>query len=471
MRNALSKSIQMREMLRHQMEIMTQKHNDSINFVTNLQRLLVPLENSLDMDLEELHDYMSRQDHRKLARLNEIAQEIIAKTQNPTDCTIARKLHCIVLAKCGLGCLLHQYGLCLFVAIGTNRVLQWNLNESGYYPGLDKAILHPSSTCVNRSGYEHAFYSDQIHSTVGNDPTLDPEIVKITQKIIRNRHQSFAPMSVPRKLLPMVRRVHSNPMLWWTGQVVSYLLRLQPWLARKIIKVKKLIKYVHPIACMHVRRTDKMLETPMRLKRYMDHVSNWYERYAMKNPSEKVVKRIFVATEEPSIHVEVKQKYPEYTFISVSPKKRKEFIYAKDLENSTESILIDVFLLKDCDFFVGTLSSNIGLLVTELRQTSSHDTTFSMRVLDDSYYYWGMIPRRQLVISNHTAPRQDGCIRSSRQSATCEIDIVVGDSVTVLRRMNKGYMLGGYNHRSKQYGLYPAHKVVDVMQPADYPAF
>ena len=60
--------------------------------------------------------------------------------QNPRDCSSARKLICGVcshLSNCGLGCLIHQIGLCLVTAYLSNRTMildcsVWRYSSKGW---------------------------------------------------------------------------------------------------------------------------------------------------------------------------------------------------------------------------------------------------------------------------------------------------------------------------------------------------
>ena len=61
-----------------------------------------------------------------------------------------------------------------------------------------------------------------------------------------------------------------------------------------------------------MRRTDKLKEEASlhKLQEYMTHVDAWYDKYDMKlmrNGSDKVQRRVFLATDEPGVIKEAKR--------------------------------------------------------------------------------------------------------------------------------------------------------------------
>ena len=61
------------------------------------------------------------------------------------------------------------------------------------------------------------------------------------------------------------------------------------------------------VRSIHVRRTDKNTEEKYHdLDEYMTQVEQWYQSYARTNKVEK--KRLFIATDEPSVIKEAKAK-------------------------------------------------------------------------------------------------------------------------------------------------------------------
>ena len=68
--------------------------------------------------------------------------------QNPANCSSARKLLCGQRARCGLGCELHHIGVCLFLAIGTNRTMVLDTDMLDFTKRKLQNVYRPlSSTC------------------------------------------------------------------------------------------------------------------------------------------------------------------------------------------------------------------------------------------------------------------------------------------------------------------------------------
>ena len=48
------------------------------------------------------------------------------------------------------------------------------------------------------------------------------------------KHTLFSPSVVPESLLPVLSRFHGDPAIWWTGQLLHYLMRPLPELERML---------------------------------------------------------------------------------------------------------------------------------------------------------------------------------------------------------------------------------------------
>uniref|UniRef100_H2YQF4 GT23 domain-containing protein n=1 Tax=Ciona savignyi TaxID=51511 RepID=H2YQF4_CIOSA len=474
-RNALQKAIQLRELYRDQTERLMKQPNDTKSILAHFKRLSRSLENSILNDLEILHNVSAAKDGKEIQELNDIAQTMIYKSQNPKDCSKASKLHCSVDHKCGFGCLAHDYGLCLFVAVGETRAMQYDLNQLVFYPGFNSTFKHPSETCINRTDFgTSVHWQPKFHKATSSKD----EVVTISITGPYTSHSLFSPGTVPEHLIPRIERVHSNPSAWWTGHIISYFLRPQQRILDELEAVKLEIKFLHPIAGVHVRRTDKISEADyFPLERYMEHIENWYDRYSLKHPNDKVIRRVYLATDAKEIIKEAKQKYPEYTFITQSGKLSSN---SQDRHSYTalKCVLFDVLLLKECDFVVVTFSSNIGRLVYELQQNLPRDPTLSIISLDDNYHYWGEIGQAQVATMAHSPPPSRLCRNTKIRKPipdmrkwTCELELKVGDKLQAFWALYRNYLTGGYNHRTGLHGLYPAHKIKDVITAAPYPTF
>lgn len=76
-----------------------------------------------------------------------------SSSQNPPDCSKARKLVCNINKGCGYGCQLHHVVYCFMIAYGTQRTLILESHNWRYAPGGWETVFLPvSNTCTDRSG-------------------------------------------------------------------------------------------------------------------------------------------------------------------------------------------------------------------------------------------------------------------------------------------------------------------------------
>uniref|UniRef100_H2YJA1 GT23 domain-containing protein n=1 Tax=Ciona savignyi TaxID=51511 RepID=H2YJA1_CIOSA len=108
------------------------------------KQLGLQLQQVMHSDIKKLYSTAFREKQQELEKLNALAFSFISNNQNPSNCSSAKKLFCNVKYHCGLGCMMHHYSLCFFIALGTNRVMIWDLNQVTKYPGMHDAIKSPS---------------------------------------------------------------------------------------------------------------------------------------------------------------------------------------------------------------------------------------------------------------------------------------------------------------------------------------
>ncbi|XP_078484736.1 alpha-(1,6)-fucosyltransferase-like isoform X2 [Ciona intestinalis] len=477
-RSVIGKSFQIQQLLNHDMNKLAEKNKDLVQRLVDWDRLLVPLENSLINEMTLLNNEDEEGDRYKLRELNRRAHQLIQQTQNQKDCSKAKKLFCSVEAKCGFGCLVHHYGICLFLAVGTNRVMQWDLKSITDYPGLDEVFMPLSETCNNITGGKEA---PEWYSEKSSNPTpVDTEVVKVTLIGSHDRQTPFAPMTIPEEFLPLVEPIHGDPLVWWAGQVQSYLMRPKAWVTREVQNIKQDIGFKHPIVGVHIRRTDKSNEANyQRMEAYMDPVANWYDKYVINNDVTNITKLVYVATDDLNYMQMLQNVYSEFTFITNQQSTRHADTSSRLSNDGLKGIVTDVHLLVECDHFVGTFSSNIGRLVYEMKQQYDSDPTFSTTNIDHAYRYWGQPIRVHEAIMNHN-PTRDGCQRAfmqmsptflSQMEDMCEIELKIGDKIEVWPEVFHGYKSGGRNFRTQKFGAYPMFKVKEVMKTAPYPSF
>ena len=80
---------------------------------------------------------------------------------------------------------------------------------------------------------------------LGNYETSDLVEIPLIDSIHPRR--DFMPMAVPEDLAERMIRLHGNPFVWFTGQLMKYMLRPQSWLTEFMEKKYEAIKFETPI--------------------------------------------------------------------------------------------------------------------------------------------------------------------------------------------------------------------------------
>jgi len=120
--------------------------------------------------------------------------------------------------------------------------------------------------------------------------------------------QKCLPSVVPEEFSEQAIKLHANPSLWWISEMLRYLFREMPETAEMFEQRTRLDK---PIAAIHVRRSDKSKEAPYQpVEAYMKHVEEFFEQIEIKNGKKLEEKRVFVASDDPKILDECRQKFP-----------------------------------------------------------------------------------------------------------------------------------------------------------------
>jgi hypothetical protein len=122
--------------------------------------------------------------------------------------------------------------------------------------------------------------------------------------------------------------------------------------------------------------------------------------------------------------------------------------------NRLESLLIDVYTIRACDFVVCTHSSNVCRLVYELMQIDDVNPTWRVASLDSDYFLNG-------------ERRYEYAVQDHRPENGTQLALEIGDIVVlVFLRKEKNQLIfynslgfkKGYNLRTKRTGFYPAFK-------------
>ncbi|MGH0129815.1 UNVERIFIED_CONTAM: hypothetical protein FKN15_047168 [Acipenser sinensis] len=361
--------------------------------------------------MTDLH-YLSQTDgagewREKEARdLSNLVQNRITYLQNPKDCSKARKLVCNINKGCGYGCQLHHVVYCFMIAYGTQRTLilesqNWRYATSGW-ESVFKAV---SGSCTDRSG-----------TSTGHWSAWNLNIVTRAGEIL------FGGIATLVELM-----VEFGVFFCITARV-------------------------------HVRRTDKVgTEAAFHpIEEYMVQVEEHFQMLGRRMHIDK--KRVYLATDDPSLLQEAKTKYKDYEFISDNSISWSAGLHNRYTENSLRGVILDIHFLSQTDFLVCTFSSQVCRVAYEIMQTLHPDASSHFHSLDDIYYFGGQNAHNQIAIYPHQ-PRTGE-----------EILLEPGDVIGVAGNHWDGYSKG-MNRKMGRTGLYPSYKVKEKIETVKYPTY
>lgn len=104
------------------------------------------------------------------------------------------------------------------VAYGTQRTLVLKSKGWRYHKNGWEEIFKPiSDSCTKPDGESISNWPGNVDTQVLVLPIIDAVSPK----------PPFLPLSIPEDLAPRLIRLHGNPIVWWVGQFLKYLLKPQ----------------------------------------------------------------------------------------------------------------------------------------------------------------------------------------------------------------------------------------------------
>ncbi|XP_066934358.1 alpha-(1,6)-fucosyltransferase-like [Clytia hemisphaerica] len=408
------------------------------------------IERITEHDFQELismdgQQYQRDETERKLSTL---IQKRLHKLQNPKDCSAAKKLVCSLTKGCGYGCQMHHVLYCFMAAYATKRTLVIDSNGWRYSSKGWKAYFQPVSDTCTHYGDAAEWSKNHEKEQVVNFPIVDSLFPRPKQM----------PQNVPKEFYERIRQFHGHPFVWWIGQFCKYIFKYSKPIQELIDKKKEEMGFRGPIVGVQVRRTDKInTEAAFHgIKEYMYWVELYYERLKLRQSVEK--KRVYLATDDPTVLPEAKQLYPEYEFLSDNDISKSAGLSQRYTDLSLRGVVTDIQLLSETDFLVCTFSSQVCRLAYEIMNYKHTDASQRFRSLDDIYYFGGQEEHRVRALWSNEA-------KSPRQ-----LSFDMGDILGIAGNHWDG-QAKALHHRSGKEGLYPAFKVEDVHDVADYPDY
>lgn len=334
-------------------------------------------------------DQAVRKSAKKMQRLRDFVQKAIERLQNPADCKSAPKLQCLLDNPWGFSAGVHDVLWCFVAALQMGRTLILNSTAWHYAPGENgwSEVFQPvTGRSCNGAGSENMIATGY--------PGYD-SCVKERSKIL----------DLPASIVKDLVANHRDPYSWWYGQIVAYVLRLQDSSRQLVEDFKKNNGYKHPIVAIHIRRTDKKQEAAFHLvEEYMQHAEEFYSALALKGVAAK--KRVFIATDDPSVISAIKSKFPSYLVISNQRSASEAFnLKTRTKSSALSGMLIDIHLLAESDYIVCAFSSGFCRVAYELMQArhaeAGADATGKVVSVDVEYFYaYVPFPPRRTLYHN-----------------------------------------------------------------------
>ncbi|XP_070383400.1 alpha-(1,6)-fucosyltransferase-like isoform X1 [Dermacentor albipictus] len=325
----------------------------------------------------------------KMRKLRNFVRKEIERLQNPGDCESAPKLHCLLDNPWGFAAGVHDVLWCFVAALQMGRTLILNSTSWHYAPGETgwSEVFQPvAGRSCNGAGTENMI----VTGYPGYDSSVE-ERSKI--------------LDLPASIVKDLVANHGDPYAWWYGQVTAYILRLQNSSRQLMEDFKKKNGYEHPIVAMHIRRTDKQREAAYHdVAEYMQHAEEFYSALALKGVAPK--KRVFIATDDPTVISAIKSKFPSYLVISNQRSADEAFnLKSRTKSSALSGMLIDIHLLAESDYLVCGFSSGFCRVAYELMQAryaeAGADATGKAVSVDVEYFYaYVPFPPRRTLYHN-----------------------------------------------------------------------
>jgi glycoprotein 6-alpha-L-fucosyltransferase len=206
--------------------------------------------------------------------------------------------------------------------------------------------------------------------------------------------------AVPSDLLPHLEKSFEEPQAWWSSQIAKYLLRLKPEYQKIVEESMVKMGFKKPIVGIHLRRGNKITEVPYQpIEAYMHYANEYFDVLELTQKVDQ--RRVYIATDDPEVLKETKEKYPEYVILSNQDIDN----VAKDYEKTNVSslgIIVQSRILSQCDYYVFTMSSNLGRKFYEFflwNHSSDKDLVKSLdwRHFEDfeSHQYFNVVMKHQ----------------------------------------------------------------------------
>nr|CAD2128696.1 unnamed protein product [Meloidogyne enterolobii] len=399
--------------------------------------------------------------HKKvLDKIADRIRESLFKLQNPSDCKTAKFLVCELNKGCGFGCQIHHVTYCLIMAAASNRTLvlerdgsSWRYSENGW-----NAAFLPIGKC---SWAEHI--TNNLHIEPFNGLSQTTKIVRLPIVDVLTTKPKQLPLAFPSQFSDLLLMHHSAPPAFFIGQFLNFLMRENEEVKKFVLQAKEKIPFhLGPVVGLQIRRTDKVgTEAAFHnLEEYMEWADLWFriERKRLNFPL--LPKRVFIATDDPSVITEAREKYGSNGWMifgndEIANAAKPNTRYT---DRSLLGVITDVRLLAECSYIVCTFSSQVCRIGYELMQTRVGDAGNDVHSIDDIYYFGGQSAHEMEAIDGFKAENDE------------QIDLNKGDIIGIAGNHWNGWSMGN-NRRTGRSGLFPSYLAREKWIIEDFPIF
>ena len=233
----------------------------------------------------DIHDFS------KYPLVDQEILESLKRLQNKSSCTGKKLLVFDARAhQCGFGCQAHLIAAHLHTALETNRTL---IVYNSKFNNENFMQISMSECNVDLQTLYQLNQPNPASININDDQIIVTNTVKKAEKI---KYYALNQMENNAKKLNV-------PLAWYVAQFVGYIIQYSDKFKTVAELFAKEIGFKSSCVGIHVRQTDKHLETKLFvLQDYMRYVDAYYEKY----PSKK--KCIFLITDEKDIIREAKEK-------------------------------------------------------------------------------------------------------------------------------------------------------------------
>jgi glycoprotein 6-alpha-L-fucosyltransferase len=309
---------------------------------------------------------------------------------------------------------------------------------------------HPfSQTCTKIQNYETR---EQFAGSMTSASVID---IPISTVLVRWSTK----LTIPADLAPRLSRLFENPFAWWMGQFQKYYVKPLPKLQKMINNVNDGYAIKSPIACVHVRRSEKIeLEAKyVPLQIYMSFVKEYFDQLIIENPG--APRNVFLAADDPQVFQEARSNFTNYKFITNEKSAKLVHLIANRVgQNYMAYTDADFQILAECDFVVLTYSSNFGRRIHEMKYNHFVDATERVISVDTNYFVHIQNDIDYMVVQRHV---------SHNPNVILEVGIVV-----VSIKYNSNPHNGTTKVNFKDFELYvPNFKLEEILYSVDMPNF